>query len=235
MTIIEAKNYEDLSIKAATVIAAQILKKPNSVLGLATGSSPVGTYQELVKMNKSGIIDFSEVKTVNLDEYIGLPPTDENSYYYFMKDNLFDHINIKKDSFHLPPGEDGNTEKNCDDYEKLIEAIGGIDLQLLGIGVNGHIAFNEPDSVFPPKTHVVKLAEETIDANARFYKSRDEVPKTAITMGIGTIMKADSILLIASGSNKVEILEKALQGPVTPEIPASVLQYHNDLTVIFCK
>ena len=184
-------------------------------------------------MNKNGVIDFSEVKTVNLDEYIGPPPTDENSYCYFMKDNLFNHINIKEDSFHLPPGDANNTEKNCDDYEKLIESLGGIDLQLLGIGVNGHIAFNEPDSVFPPKTHVVKLAEETIDANARFYKSRDEVPKTAITMGIGTIMKAKSILLIANGEKKVEILKKALYGPVTPEIPASVLQYHTDLTVIY--
>ena len=233
MTIIEAKNYDDLSIKAAAIIAAQILKKPSSVLGLATGSSPIGTYQELIKMNKSGIIDFSEIKTVNLDEYIGLSSTDPNSYFYFMKDNLFNHINIKEGSFHLPPGVSDNAEKSCDDYEKLIESLGGIDLQLLGIGTNGHIAFNEPGENFPPKTHVVKLAEATIDANARFYDSRDEVPKTAITMGIGTIMKARSILLIASGANKMDILKKALYGSVAPEIPASVLQYHGDLTVVY--
>lgn len=235
MTIIEAKNYEDLSAKAAAVMAAQILKNPSSVLGLATGSSPVGAYKELIKMNKSGIIDFSDVKTVNLDEYIGLMPENEQSYHYYMHDNLFNHINIKKDSVHVPSGALADAQKSCEDYEELIESLGGIDLQLLGIGLNGHIAFNEPDDNFPPKTHIVQLTQSTIDANARFYNSRYEVPKTAITMGIGTIMKARSILLIASGAEKVEILEKALNGSVTPEIPASVLQYHNDLTVIFCK
>jgi glucosamine-6-phosphate deaminase len=235
LTIIKAKNYDDLSKKAAVVIAAQILKKPNAVLGLATGSSPIGTYQELVKMNKSEIVDFSDVKTVNLDEYIGLPPTDENSYQYFMDDNLFNHININKDSTYVPQGISDNPDEVCENYEQLIKDLGGIDLQLLGIGLNGHIAFNEPSESFSPKTFVTDLTESTIDANARFYSSRDEVPKKAITMGIGTIMKAKSILLISSGASKTEILQKALFGPVTPEIPASILQYHNDLTVIFCE
>lgn len=235
MTIIEAKNYEDLSMKTAALIGAQILKRPNSVLGLATGSSPVGAYRELIKWNQNGSIDFSKVTTINLDEYVGLSTENPQSYHYFMHENLFNHVNIRKSAVHVPPGSDYDMQKACDDYEKLIEDVGGIDLQLLGIGLNGHIAFNEPDDHFPPKTHVVKLTESTIDANARFYNSRDEVPKSAITMGIGTIMKARSIILIASGANKIKILEEALSGPVTPQIPASVLQYHNDLTVIYCK
>jgi len=235
LTIIEAKNYEDLSMKTAALIGAQILKRPNSVLGLATGSSPVGAYRELIKWNQNGSIDFSKVTTINLDEYVGLSTENPQSYHYFMHENLFNHVNIRKSAVHVPPGSDYDMQKACDDYEKLIEDVGGIDLQLLGIGLNGHIAFNEPDDHFPPKTHVVKLTESTIDANARFYNSRDEVPKSAITMGIGTIMKARSIILIASGANKIKILEEALSGPVTPQIPASVLQYHNDLTVIYCK
>ncbi len=235
MNVIKARDYDDLSRKAATIISAQIIKKPTSVLGLATGSSPVGTYKELIRLNKEGVIDFGGVTTVNLDEYYNTPITDPNSYYYFMFDNLFNHININKSSVNLPDGQSGDSEKSCQEYERLIEGLGGIDLQLLGIGRNGHIAFNEPAEEFSPITHHVRLTDSTIDANARFYKSRDEVPTSAITMGIGTIMKAKSILLIANGADKMEILQRAIKGPVTPKVPASILQYHNDLTVIYSE
>ncbi len=235
MTVIKAKDYDDLSKKAAVIIASQVLKKPNSVLGLATGSSPIGTYKELIRLNKEGVIDFSEVKTVNLDEYYGTPKTDPNSYHYFMHEQLFNHVNIDKASVNVPSGMAENVSEFCLEYEMLIQRLGGIDLQLLGIGKNGHIAFNEPDSFFPKETHHVKLADSTIDANARFYNSRDEVPKSAVSMGIGTIMKAKGVLLIANGKEKAEILEKALYGDVTPQIPASVLQYHNNLVVIYTE
>ncbi len=233
MVFIKAKSYEDLSKKAATIIAAQVLKNPNSVLGFATGSSPVGTYKQLIELYKAGIVDFSGVTSFNLDEYWGVPITDPNSYYAFMHEQLFNHINISEDKIYIPSGIGDDCCKNCAEYEQKIKEKGGVDLQLLGIGRNGHIAFNEPEEVFSVATHQVKLTEDTIEANARFYNSKDEVPKTAITMGIGTIMRAKSILLVANGAEKKEMLEKAFNEPVTPSNPASVLQYHNDVTVIF--
>lgn len=232
MNIIKAKNYEDLSKMAALIIGAQTLNKPDSVLGFATGGTPVGTYAELVRLNKEGVLDFSRITTFNLDEYFGNPVTDKNSYYYFMHDNLFNHINIKKESVNLPNGMAADADKECERYEKAIAEAGGIDLQLLGIGHNGHIGFNEPADVFVDKTNHIKLTDSTIDANARFYASRDEVPKSALSMGIGTIMNARGIIMLISGKDKKAIAEKALYGPVTPQVPASILQYHPNCTVI---
>ena len=232
MNIIKAKNYEDLSRIGAVIIAAETFANPHGVLGLATGSTPVGTYSELVKMHRDGLLDFSGITTFNLDEYYNNPRTDKNSYYYFMYENLFHHINIKEENVHLPDGMASDAEAEWIRYEKAIDDAGGIDLQLLGIGHNGHIGFNEPDDFFAPQTQHIQLTESTINANARFYKSRDEVPKSAISMGIGTIMKARRILLIISGEDKKEIAEKALYGPVTPKVPASILQYHKDCTVV---
>lgn len=232
MNIIKAKNYEELSKKAALIIGAQMLLKPNGVMGFATGGTPVGTYAELVRLYKEGVLDFSGISTFNLDEYFGCPITDKNSYYAFMHENLFDHVNVDKSAVHLPNGMAVEANAECDRYERAIEEAGGIDLQLLGIGHNGHIGFNEPAEVFADKTNHVKLADSTIDANARFYASRDEVPKSALSMGIGTIMKAKSILLLINGKDKKEIFEKALFGPVTPQVPASILQYHPNCTVI---
>lgn len=221
-----------MSKAAAVIIGAKVAGKPDGVLGFATGGTPVGTYAELVAMNKSGVLDFSRITTFNLDEYFGNPVTDKNSYYYFMHDNLFNHINIKKENVHLPDGMAPDAEKECKRYEAAIEAAGGIDLQLLGIGHNGHIGFNEPSDVFISETNYIKLTDSTIEANSRYYASRDEVPKFALSMGIGTIMKAKSILMLISGKDKKEIAEKALYGPVTPQVPASILQFHQNCTVI---
>jgi len=234
LRLIKAKSYEDMSKKAAAIIAAQVVKKPDCVLGLATGSTPIGTYEELVKMYKDGLLDFSGVSVFNLDEYYGTPITDPNSYYYFMHDNLFNHVNIVEENTNIPNGMAPDALAECKAYEAAIKAAGGVDLQLLGIGPNGHIGFNEPDDVFVTETQHVKLTDSTIDANARFYASRDEVPTTALTMGIGTIMKAKSVLLIAA-ANKKDIVEKAVYGPVTPQVPASVLQYHKDATFILVE
>lgn len=234
MRVIKTKSYEGLSKLAANMIGAQVLLKPNCTLGLATGSSPIGTYKELVEMNKVGILDFSEVKTVNLDEYCGLSGTHEQSYRYFMNENLFDHINIKKENTYVPNGVAENIDAECDAYEDIITSIGGVDLQLLGIGLNGHIAFNEPDSTFPARAHEVALTESTIKANSRLFEKEDDVPRTAITMGIGTIMKAERIVLIA-GAEKADIIDKAINGPITPEVPASVLQMHRDVTIIISE
>ena len=231
MRIIKTKTYEEMSAIAAGIIGGQVLLKPNCVLGLATGSSPIGAYKDLVKSYEDGILDFSEVRTVNLDEYCGLDGTNPNSYRYFMNDNLFDHVNIDKANTHVPNGHADDLEEEAVRYESFIQSLGGIDLQLLGIGHDGHIGFNEPCDHFPTGTHVVDLAERTIEANQRFFASRDEVPRKAVTMGIGTIMKAKKILLIA-GPDKAEIVEKACFGKVTPEVPASVLQLHPDVTVI---
>jgi glucosamine-6-phosphate isomerase len=234
LRLIKAKSYEDMSKKAAAIIAAQVVKKPDCVLGLATGSTPIGTYEELVKMYKDGLLDFSGVSVFNLDEYYGTPITDPNSYYYFMHDNLFNHVNIVEENTNIPNGMAPDALAECKAYEAAIKAAGGVDLQLLGIGPNGHIGFNEPDDVFVTETQHVKLTDSTIDANARFYASREEVPTTALTMGIGTIMKAKSVLLIAA-ANKKDIVEKAVYGPVTPQVPASVLQYHKDATFILVE
>lgn len=232
MVIHKTKTYRDMSKKAANVIAAQVILNPASVLGLATGSTPVGTYELLAEYCENGVVDFSNVKTVNLDEYYGLDASNEQSYRYFMNKSLFEKINIDISNTHVPNGKAENIDDECLRYEELISSLGGIDLQLLGIGHNGHIGFNEPCDIFPLKTHCVNLGESTINANSRFFNSIDEVPKKAITMGIGTIMKAKKVLLLASGEDKKEILKKALFGPITPSVPASILQLHNNLTVI---
>ena len=231
MRIIKTKTYEEMSAIAAGIIGGQVLLKPNCVLGLATGSSPIGTYKDLVKSYEDGILDFSEVRTVNLDEYCGLDGTNPNSYRYFMNDNLFDHVNIDKANTHVPNGHADDLEEEAVRYESFIQSLGGIDLQLLGIGHNGHIGCNEPTDNFPATVHTVQLTESTINANSRLFERREDVPTQAITMGIGTIMKAKKILLIA-GPDKAEIVEKTCFGKVTPEVPASVLQLHPDVTVI---
>lgn len=232
MQIIKANDYTQLSRKAALFIAGQVMANPRSVLGFATGSTPIGTYDELIRLYRDGGLDFSGVTTFNLDEYFGCPITDPNSYHYFMHDHLFNHVNLAKGNIHLPNGMAADATSECAGYEKKIEAAGGVDLQLLGIGHNGHIGFNEPADSFVGATNLVKLTDSTIDANSRFYSTRDEVPKTALSMGIGTIMHAKKILLIASGKEKKGIMEQALYGPVTPAVPASILQFHQDVTVI---
>lgn len=232
MRIIRAKDYHAMSRQAANIISAHVILKPDSVLGLATGSSPLGTYSQLIEWYKKGDLDFSQVKTVNLDEYCGLDGGHKQSYRYFMNHNLFDHVNIDARNTNVPNGRAVDFEKECARYDHLIQDLGGIDLQLLGIGHNGHIGFNEPSEAFDKGTHVVNLKESTIEANARFFDSEEEVPKKAITMGIQAIMAAKKILLIASGPDKKDILEKALFGPVTPKVPASLLQMHTDLTVV---
>lgn len=234
MNLIQATDYKDLSRKAANVISAQVILKPDCVLGLATGSTPVGTYKQLIEWYKKGDLDFSKVTTFNLDEYCGLSPENSQSYHYFMEHNFFQHINIDRNKTHIPNGMAKDYEAECARYDKLIADLGGIDLQLLGIGRNGHIGFNEPNISFEKTTHVVELDESTIKANARFFPSLEEVPRKAITMGIKSIMQAKKILLIAYGPDKKEIMEKALHGPVTPDVPASILQFHPDLTVVYC-
>ena len=234
MRVIETKSYAELSRKAANLISAQVLSKPNSVLGLATGSTPIGTYKQLIEWYEKGDLDFSEVKSINLDEYVGLTGDHDQSYRYFMNTNLFNHVNIDKSKTNVPSGVAEDLEAECARYDALIESMGGIDLQLLGIGHNGHIGFNEPADSFVVPTHVVELGETTINANARFFSSADEVPKKAVTMGIKAIMQAKKVLLIANGPDKKAIVEKALYGPVTPEVPASILQLHPDLTVVYC-
>lgn len=235
MRIYEVNDYQEMSRKAANIISAQVILKPDSVLGLATGSSPIGTYDQLVDWYQKGDLDFSKVHTVNLDEYRGLTGEDEQSYYYFMHKHLFDRVNIVKENTHVPNGMAEDEEKECTAYEKLIESLGGVDIQLLGIGRNGHIGFNEPDSSFARITHCVNLTESTIDANKRFFASADDVPRQAYTMGIGTIMKARKILLIANGEDKAEAVAKAVHGPITPEMPASILQLHSDVVIVADK
>lgn len=235
MKFITVKTYEELSNKAADLIAAQIIVKPYCVLGLATGSSPVGTYKRLIEDNKSGKLDFSTVTSVNLDEYVGLDGTNDQSYRYFMNTNLFDHVNIDKSKTFVPNGCASDLKAEGEAYDNMIKDLGGIDLQLLGIGLDGHIGFNEPDDVFTAATHEVKLDKSTIQANARFFKNEDEVPKTAITMGMMSIMQAKKVLLIANGAAKKEIVEKSFFGPVDPKVPASILQLHPDVTVIYSE
>ena len=232
MQIYKATDYKDMSRKAANIISAQVIMKPNCVLGLATGSTPIGTYQQLIEWYKKGDLDFSDVTTVNLDEYKGLPRTNDQSYYYFMHQNLFDQVNINPENTHLPNGMEPNSEKECARYESLIHSLGGVDLQLLGLGHNGHIGFNEPGEAFEKETHCIDLQERTIEANKRFFASADDVPKQAYTMGIKTIMQAKKILVIVSGEDKADIVAKAFFGPVTPAVPASILQMHNDVTLV---
>ncbi|MTI71243.1 MAG: glucosamine-6-phosphate deaminase [Firmicutes bacterium] len=235
MRIYLVDDYEKMSKKAATIVASQMRIKPDSVLGLATGSTPEGMYKELVKMHKKEDLDFSEIKTFNLDEYYGLPKDNRESYYFYMMNNLFNHINIKKGNINIPNGMEEDIKAECIRYEEEIEKAGGIDLQVLGIGRNGHIGFNEPNLKFEALTHLVKLDEDTITANSRFFDSLDEVPTKAISMGIKTIMHSRKILLLANGKEKALAIKKALEGPIKPEVPASILQLHIDVTVIIDK
>lgn len=235
MKFITVDTYEKLSRQAANIISAQVILKPDSVLGLATGSSPLGTYKQLIEWYEKGDIDFSKVTSVNLDEYVGLNSNNDQSYRYFMNKNFFEHINIDINNTFVPNGCAVDLAGEGRRYDEHIAELGGIDLQLLGIGLDGHIGFNEPDKYFVKSTHVVDLHESTIKANSRFFANEDEVPKKAITMGMVSIMQAKKILLIASGKGKWDILEKAFYGPITPEIPASILQLHPDITVIYSE
>lgn len=230
--IYKTKDYESMSRKAAAIIAAQVVAKPDCVLGLATGSTPIGAYKKLVEWYESGDLDFAEVTTVNLDEYKGLPAENDQSYRYFMNDNLFNHVNIDKSRTYVPDGTEPDADKACREYEKIVASVGGADLQLLGMGHNGHIGFNEPADVFEKETHCVNLAASTIEANKRFFASAEEVPKQAYTMGIGTIMSAKKILVVVSGADKADAVKKAFFGPVTPQVPASILQLHPDVTLV---
>ena len=231
MRVYCAKNYEEASTLAADLIAAQILLKPDSVLGLATGSTPIGAYQRLIAKYEAGELDFSQVKTMNLDEYRGVDGENPNGYHYFMNHQLFDHVNIKQENTHVPDGKKDPAQA-CGEYDAKLERTGGIDLQLLGLGHNGHIGFNEPAEEFSKTTHCVDLSESTIEANARFFDSEDEVPRQAYTMGIQSIMQAKMILIMACGADKKEIVKKAFWGPICPQVPASVLQLHNNVILV---
>ncbi|MDD6204601.1 MAG: glucosamine-6-phosphate deaminase [Firmicutes bacterium] len=235
MKFITVDTYAKMSRRAANIISAQVILKPDSVLGLATGSTPLGTYKQLIDWNEKGDIDFSQAVTVNLDEYVALDSSNNQSYRFFMNKNFFEHININMNNTFVPNGCAADLEEECKRYDENISRLGGIDLQLLGIGHDGHIGFNEPDKYFVKNTHIVDLHESTVKANSRFFSSEDEVPKRAITMGMVSIMQAKKILLIASGKAKRDILEKAFFGPITPEIPASILQLHPDITVIYSE
>lgn len=232
MKFVIADDYEKMSRAAADVIAARVAATPSCTLGLATGSTPIGLYADLVADYEAGKISFADVDTYNLDEYRGLSGDHNQSYRYFMNDNLFDHVDIDKARTHVPDGACANAEEACTAYEAAIDAAGGVDIQLLGLGHNGHIGFNEPCDEFPKVTHCVQLTESTINANSRLFDSIDEVPREAYTMGIGTIMKAKEILVVASGADKADIVKRAFFGPVTPQVPASVLQFHPNVTVI---
>lgn len=232
MRIYRAKDYEDMSRKAANIISAQVILKPDCVLGLATGSTPIGAYKQLVEWYNKGDLDFSEVTTVNLDEYKGLSRDNDQSYYYFMRENLFKHVNIPEGRSFLPDGTEPDSEKACSRYNEIIHQVGGIDLQLLGLGQNGHIGFNEPDDHFSLETHCVDLTPSTIEANKRFFEKKEDVPRQAYTMGIKTIMQAKKVLLVASGKEKAQALRDAVHGPVTPALPASILQYHKNVYIV---
>ena len=232
MKIYKTKNYDEMSKKAAHIIASQVILNPDCVLGLATGSTPVGTYKNLIEWYNNGDLDFSQITSCNLDEYKGLSGEHDQSYRYFMNHNLFDHVNIRKECTYVPDGLEEDSDKAARDYDQIIAAQGGIDLQLLGLGHNGHIGFNEPADEFPKGTHVVDLTESTIQANKRFFASEADVPRQAYTMGIGTIMNAKKILVVVSGEDKAEILNKVINGPITPQVPASILQLHPDVTIV---
>lgn len=235
MNVVVTDNYDEMSKAAAAVIADQLKAKPESVLGLATGTTPIGLYAELVRACDAGEISFANAQSFNLDEYRGLPGTHDQSYRYFMQENLFDHVDIDVAKTHVPDGSMEDAEAACAAYEEAIAQAGGVDLQLLGLGHNGHIGFNEPCDSFPVNTHCVKLTESTIEANSRLFDSIDDVPREAYTMGIGTIMKARKILLVVSGAGKAEIVRDVVCGPVVPQVPASVLQLHPAVTVVVDK
>ena len=232
MRIFRTKDYEAMSAKAADILAAVVHLKSDCVLGLATGSTPVGLYKELIQKYEAGALSFAQVHTVNLDEYKGLAPTHDQSYRYFMQHNLFDHIDVKPENTNVPDGLAADAEAECARYDEVVAELGYADIQLLGLGHNGHIGFNEPDSSFTKPTHVVDLTQSTIDANARFFASADDVPRQALTMGIGCIMAARRVLLIASGADKADAVYNAFCGPITPQCPASILQLHNDVVLV---
>ena len=232
MRIYIGKDYEEMSRIAANVLSAQVTMKPDCVLGLATGSTPIGTYKVLIDRCAKGDLDFSQVKSINLDEYVGLSGEHDQSYRYFMNHNLFDHINIDKANTNVPNGLAEDLDAECERYNGIINTLGPIDVQVLGMGHNGHIGFNEPSDVFELETHKVELAQTTIDANARFFANADEEPRQALTMGIKTIMQAKKVLVVANGKGKAEIVKKAFTGPVTPQVPASILQMHPDVVVV---
>lgn len=232
MRVIRAKDYRDASRKAANIISAQVILKPESVLGLATGSSPIGIYQQLIKWYEKGDVDFSGVKAVNLDEYVGLSAEHDQSYAYFMRHNFFDHINIDPRNTNIPNGLDPDAQRECKRYDDLLHSLGGVDLQLLGLGGNGHIGFNEPGNEFIKGTHCVELTQGTIDANARFFENESLVPRKAYTMGILDIMQAHRVVMIVSGENKAQAVLDSFCGPVTPKVQASILQLHPDFTLV---
>ena len=232
MKIIEASDYQAMSRKAANIISAQVILFPRCVLGLATGSTPLGIYKQLIDWYEKGDVDFSEIRSVNLDEYCGLSPENSQSYHYYMRENFLLHINIKPENTYVPNGMSPDMQEECKRYDQLITALGGIDLQLLGLGNTGHIGFNEPNESFDKMTHQVRLKEKTIRDNSRFFSSIDEVPKSAVTMGIKAIMQAKKIMLVVNGAEKADILERTLFGPVTPAVPASILQLHPNVTVV---
>lgn len=232
MRIVIAKDYEDMSARAAMIVAGQVCLKPSSVLGLATGSTPLLMYEKLVALHRQSGLDFSEVTTFNLDEYLGLSPEDEHSYHWYMNHNFFNHVNIRRENINIPDGMAQDIEAHCREYDRNIQQCGGIDLQILGIGTNGHIGFNEPDIKFEATTHKVKLDLETVTANSRFFANLADVPRYAVSMGIKTIMHARKVLLLANGENKADAISRAIFEGITPEIPASILQLHQDVTVI---
>ena len=232
MKIYSAQDYQSMSRKAANILSAHVILKPDSVLGLATGSTPIGMYKQLIEWYNKGDIDFSQVHTVNLDEYLGLAPTHDQSYRYFMQANLFDHVNVPPENTNVPNGLAPDPEAECARYNQVIADLGGIDVQVLGMGHNGHIGFNEPEESFELETHVVDLTDNTIDATARLSASRDEVPRQAVTMGIKSIMQARHILVVVSGKDKAEIVKRAFFGPVTPKVPASILQMHPHVSLV---
>ena len=232
MRIYQENDYGGMSRRAANLISAEVIRRPDCVLGLATGSTPIGTYRQLTVWNQRGDFSFREVRTVNLDEYKGLAPTHDQSYRYFMQTNFFDHIDIVPENTHVPDGLAEDAGAECARYDQLIRSLGYADLQLLGLGRNGHIGFNEPCNSYVKETHVVDLTESTIDANARFFASRDDVPRQALTMGIGCIMAARRVLLIASGEDKADAVYSAFCGPIDPHCPASILQLHNDVVLV---
>ncbi len=232
MKLYKAKDYDDMSRIAANIISAQVTLKPDCVLGLATGSTPIGMYKRLIEGYKNGDLDFSQVKSVNLDEYRGLPRDNDQSYYYFMYNNLFKDINIKLENTNVPDGTEMDSAKECARYDAVIESMGGVDIQVLGLGHNGHIGFNEPDTEFAKTTHCVDLTESTIEANKRFFADVNDVPRQAYTMGVQSIMRSKTILLLVSGEAKAQILHDVLCGPITPQVPASILQMHADVIVV---
>ena len=232
MRIYQETDYEAMSRRAANLISAEVIRRPDCVLGLATGSTPVGTYRQLVAWNQRGDFSFKEVHTVNLDEYKDLAPTHDQSYRYFMQENLFNHIDIDPANTYVPDGLAADPAAECRRYDELVRSLGYADLQLLGLGRNGHIGFNEPCDSYVKETHVVNLTDSTIDANARFFATRNDVPRQALTMGIGCIMAARRVLLIASGADTAEAVYNAFCGPITPQCPAAILQLHNDVVLV---